>query len=223
MNKKIFFYYIIIFSLLFLLAGCGKEENDNNTEDYSTSVNRLSGNISINNSVTNTTIKEIRVGEHEVDEMNEQEIASFSTKLGGKDTPRSRNIGITTSTLNGTVVKNGETFSFCKIIGEPTADKGYEEADSFDADGKTVQTLGGGNCQVSSTLYNAVLKVSDLQVKERHAHSKEVHYVPKDKDAAVSYGSVDFKFKNNTENDIKIYASSDLNSVNIRIVKTPTL
>ena len=77
-----------------------------------------------------------------------------------------------------------------------------------------------GNCQVSSTLYNAVLKVKELEVKERHAHSKEVHYVAKDKDAAVSYGSVDFKFKNNTDSPIKIYATSDLNNVNIRIVKT---
>ncbi|MCI8999741.1 MAG: VanW family protein [Clostridia bacterium] len=76
-----------------------------------------------------------------------------------------------------------------------------------------------GNCQVSSTLYNVVLQIPDLEVKERHAHSKDVHYVPKDKDAAVSYGSVDFKFKNNTGHDIKIYSNSDLSSVHIRIVK----
>ncbi len=85
--------------------------------------------------------------------------------------------------------------------------------------GKTVQTLGGGNCQVSSTLYNVVLQIPDLKVTERHAHIKPVHYVEKDKDATVAYGSVDFKFKNNTENDIKIYANSDLSSVNVRIVK----
>lgn len=76
-----------------------------------------------------------------------------------------------------------------------------------------------GNCQVSSTLYNVVLQIPDLEVKERHAHSKDVHYVAKDKDAAVSYGSVDFKFKNNFENDIKIYATSNLTNVTIRIVK----
>lgn len=110
-------------------------------------------------------------------------------------------------------------FLFVILYGKPTADKGYEEADSFDKDGNTVQTLGGGNCQVSSTLYNVVLQIPELKVVERHAHSKEVHYVAKDKDAAVSYGSVDFKFKNNTGSDIKIYASSDLTSVNIRIVK----
>lgn len=63
------------------------------------------------------------------------------------------------------------------------------------------------------------MQIPNLQVVERHPHSKDVHYVAKDKDAAVSHGSVDFKFKNNTENDIKIYASSDLKSVNVRIVK----
>jgi vancomycin resistance protein YoaR len=68
-------------------------------------------------------------------------------------------------------------------------------------------------------LYNAVLQVSDFEIVERHPHVKKVHYVEENKDATVSYGSVDFKFKNNTGNDIKIYANSDLNSVNIRIIK----
>lgn len=220
--KSKFIYFLFLLSVLLLsLSGCGNNTNVIN-ETNTVSANRTGAEISINNTAnelsntTNNTVNEIHVGLHEV---AEEELASFSTKLGGKDTPRSRNIGITTSILNGTEVKPGETFSFCKTVGDPTADKGYEEADSFDADGNTVKTLGGGNCQVSSTLYNAVLQISDLQVKERHAHSKEVHYVAKDKDAAVSYGSVDFKFKNNTGNTIKIYANSDLNSVNIKIVK----
>lgn len=167
-----------------------------------------------NNIVTN----EISLGAHDF-ENPEEELSSFSTKLVGRNTARTRNIGITTKILNETIVENGQTFSFCEKVGKPTADKGYEEADSFDKDGNTVKTLGGGNCQVSSTLYNAVLKVPNLKVKERHAHSKDVHYVEKDKDAAVSYGSVDFKFQNNTGSRIKIYATSDLNNVNISIVK----
>ena len=162
---------------------------------------------------------EIRIGAHEADGNTEVELASFSTKLSGKNTARSRNIGITTSTLNETIVKSGETFSFCGLIGKPSSEQGYEEADSFNKDGETVKTLGGGNCQVSSTLYNVVLQIPELKVTERHAHIKPVHYVPKDKDATVAYGSIDFKFKNNTGSKIKIYASSDLNSVNLRIVK----
>ena len=223
MKTKLIYILLLLSILLFFLAGCGKDNNKQN-EANTVSANRLSTEVSINNTtneLSNTSenvVNEIRVGLHEV-ENTQEELASFSTKLGGKDTPRTRNIGITTSILNETIVENGETFSFCGTIGNPTADMGYEEADSFDADGNTVKTLGGGNCQVSSTLYNVVLQIKDLEVKERHAHIKPVHYVEKDKDATVAYGSVDFKFKNNTGSKIKIYANSDLNSVNVRIVK----
>lgn len=163
--------------------------------------NRISTNISVNNtyenSITNTinVVNEIQIGHHDA---IEQELASFSTKLGGKDSPRSRNIKLTTSILNETIINNGDTFSFNGLIGNPTAERGYEEADSFNAEGKTVKTFGGGNCQVSTTLYNVVLQIKELEVKERHEHIKPVHYIEKGKDATVAYGSVDFKFKNNT-------------------------
>lgn len=79
---------------------------------------KVSANISIENTniAKNTITNEIRIGAHEADLNNGTLLASFSTKLGGKDTPRSRNISITTSTLNETIVKNGETFSFCNIV-----------------------------------------------------------------------------------------------------------
>ena len=76
-----------------------------------------------------------------------------------------------------------------------------------------------GNCQISSTLYNAVLTLPSLTVLERHQHSNEVYYVPLGKDAAVSYGSIDFKFRNDYTYDIKIYATNTTNSVDIKIVK----
>ena len=80
-----------------------------------------------------------------------------------------------------------------------------------------LKVFGGGNCQVSSTLYNAVLAVPSLKVTERHEHSNDVPYVAEGKDAAVAYGSYDFKFVNNTGNDIKIKASTDSNNVTISI------
>lgn len=224
MKSKFIYILFLLSILLFFLSGCASDNNIVN-ENNAIFANRTSTEISLNNtlaelsnSTSENTINEIHLGVHNVKNV-EEELASFSTKLGGKDTPRTRNIGITTSILNETTVNNGETFSFCGTIGNPTSDRGYEEADSFDADGNTVKTFGGGNCQVSSTLYNVVLQVEDLEVKERHAHIKPVHYVEKDKDATVAYGSVDFKFKNNTGSTIKIYANSDLNSVHIRIVK----
>lgn len=222
--KKVISFIIIVIFTLFTFTGCSNnEQNTNTSNDDSARAAKLNANITIENtdSSENTVSNEIHLGAHEQinEPQPEQDLASFSTKLGGKNTPRSRNIGLTSSALNETVIKNGETFSFYNTVGKPTADRGYEEADSFDKDGNTVKTLGGGNCQVSSTLYNVVLQVPELKVIERHAHIKPVTYVAKDKDATVSYGSVDFKFKNNTGNDIKIYANSDLSSVNVKIVK----
>jgi len=79
--------------------------------------------------------------------------------------------------------------------------------------------MGVGNCQISSTLYNAILALPSIFVLERHEHSKEVYYVPLGKDAAVAYGSIDFKFRNDYDYDIKIYATNTTNSVDIKIVK----
>ena len=147
----------------------------------------------------------------------EKQLSSFSTKIYSKDSARQNNIKITCNTLNNTTVKNGSTFSFCDTVGKATSAKGYQEADVYDHNGNKTKGLGGGNCQVSSTLYNAVLAVSSLNVTERHPHSNDVPYVQDGKDAAVTYGSYDLKFVNNTGNDIKIKASTNGSSVTISI------
>ena len=113
----------------------------------------------------------------------------------------------------------GETFSFCNTVGKATPEEGYEKADIFDKDGNVVKGYGGGNCQISSTLYNAVLTLPSIEIIERHEHSQKVYYVPVGKDAAVAYGSIDFKFKNNYDYDIKIYATPSTNNIDIKIVK----
>lgn len=79
--------------------------------------------------------------------------------------------------------------------------------------------LGGGNCQISTTLYNAVLLVPSLTVTERHPHSNKVPYIQSGKDAAVAYGSYDFKFVNNSGNTIKIKAISTENEITIKLVQ----
>lgn len=220
--KKFLSISIIIISSLFL-TGCAKEENTTtsnnlNVSRLSTSDNTLETNRSTtNNSITNVT--EIKENMNSNSAPIETEMASFSTKLGGSMNSRTNNINITTGVLNETVIEPGKTFSFCDTVGKPTKERGYQEADAFDKQGNTFQAVGGGNCQVSSTLYNVVLQIPELEVVERHEHSKAVHYVPKDKDAAVATGSVDFKFKNNSNATIKIYANSDTNSVNVKIVK----
>lgn len=148
----------------------------------------------------------------------ETEISSFSTKIVTKDSSRQKNIRITCNALNETIVEPGATFSFCNTVGQATTSKGYEKADVFDAKGNKKKGLGGGNCQVSSTLYNAVLNVPSLKVIERHPHSNKVPYIQSGKDAAVAFGSYDFKFVNNSGYRIKILASTSGADVTIKII-----
>lgn len=190
--------------------------SDENNTDNSNSENTTDQNTTQENSTTNNTT-EIKKGI-----TTEQTISSFSTKIYTKDSSRQNNIEITCNTLNGTIVNAGETFSFCQTVGKATTSKGYEKADIYDHNGKKKEGLGGGNCQVSSTLYNAVLAVPSLVVTERHEHSNNVPYVAKGKDAAVAYGSYDFKFRNDLSNSVKILASTDGNYVYTSLVELQT-
>ncbi len=113
----------------------------------------------------------------------------------------------------------GETFSFCNTLGPAKPEDGYLKADTFDSDGNTIKAYGGGKCQVSTTLYNAVLACSGLTVVERHEHSGEVYYVPEGKDACVAYGSCDFKFRNDNNFDIKMYFTNTPDNIDVKIVK----
>ena len=148
----------------------------------------------------------------------ETEISNFSTKIYNKDEDRQNNITITCKNLTGKEIQPGETFSFCNTVGKATHEKGYEEADIY-VEGKKEQGLGGGNCQVSTTLYNAVLKVPELEVVEKHEHSGKVPYVEKGKDAAVSYGAYDFKFKNNTDGVIKIIMENTPDNITAKLIE----
>lgn len=171
---------IILLVLCFCLTGCGNNNStDNQEESNNYTVSRtttLSTNVNNNKSENNNTF----INDNEsFDSINtETEIASFSTKIyTPNDKARQNNIRITCSKLNETVVKSGETFSFCDTIGKATPEEGYQKADIFDKDGNVVKGYGGGNCQISSTLYNALLKLPDISILERHEHSKKVYYV----------------------------------------------
>ena len=115
---------------------------------------------------------------------------------------RNENLRIATECINNTILAPGDVFSFNQRLGERTEQKGYKPAKIFSA-GKVVDSVGGGICQVSSTLYNAVLR-ADLEIIERHNHSFAVSYLPPGYDAAVAYEVLDFKFKNTSEWPIKI-------------------
>jgi len=126
-----------------------------------------------------------------------------SSSQGGRDV----NLALACQTLNGMIINPGQTFSYNEALGERTEEKGYKAGASY-AGGQTVYTVGGGICQVSSTLYNCVL-LADLEVVARENHGFAVSYLPLGIDATVSWGSYDFIFRNNTENPILIEASAE--------------
>lgn len=195
--------------------------SENNTENSSKNNSSKENNTNSTNTNQdgNATPKEETKAIHETTPppVVEEQLSTFSTKIYSKDSARQNNISITCNTLNGTIVKASETFSFCNTVGPASSAKGYQKADIFDKNGNKKKGLGGGNCQISSTLYNAVLAVPSLVVTERHQHSNSVPYIAKGKDAAVAYGSYDLKFRNNSGNDIKILASSDGNNVTVTL------
>lgn len=230
--------WIILGFIIIICVGFGiyffTKNNNTNKNNYTSSKTSTNQNNSAKNTSIENNIVENNTTQNSIDETNtiqitqnstgneqrsEEEIASFSTKIYSKDSSRQNNISITCSTLNETIVPNGSTFSFCDTVGQATSSKGYQEADIFDRDGNKKKGLGGGNCQVSTTLYNAVLKIPSLVVTERHEHSNKVPYIQNGKDAAVAYGSYDFKFRNDSGFDIKIKASNTNDAVNISLYK----
>lgn len=237
MNKKM---GILIIIGLLILIGIGiyvyvKNTTSNSNEEANYEANRTSTetntsegeNHSTNENASttqeNTSSKEDQTNTSEnnttpTPQIVEEQLSTFSTKIYSNDSNRNKNMEITISTLNGTIVKNGETFSFCNTVGPATSSKGYLEADIYDHNGNKKKGYGGGNCQVSSTLYNAVLAVPSLTVVERHPHSNHVPYVAEGKDAAVAYGSYDFKFKNETGNDIKIQGAIANGTVTMTLI-----
>ncbi len=131
-------------------------------------------------------------------------ITDARTSTSGSSDNRVNNIELALETLNGTCVQPGETFSFNGTIGQRTTERGYKMAGAFSS-GMATEEVGGGICQVSTTLFNAVVK-ADLQVVERQPHSRPIHYVDEGKDAAVSWPNQDFKFTNNTDFPVYIIA-----------------
>lgn len=168
-----------------------------------------------------TTVQNINEQERTTtkEEKNEEELSEFSTKLPKDTKERDSNIELACDTLNGTIIKSGDIFSLWDVIGNPTKEKGYKKAKTFTPDGKVKKSYGGGICQVSTTIYNAVLEVEGLEVKERHEHSRDVVYIEDGKDAAVSYKSADLKFKNTLDYDVKLEAKVENSKVKIKLIR----
>lgn len=129
-------------------------------------------------------------------------LGTFTTSYSTSSPSRSQNVANGAKLINGTVLYPGDTFSAYEVVSPFTTENGYEMAGSY-LNGKVVDSLGGGICQVSTTLYNAVL-LSELEVVERSNHSMIVTYVDPSADAAIAGTYKDFKFKNNMEAPVYI-------------------
>ena len=142
-------------------------------------------------------------------------LASYTTNYSSSNANRSNNIAVAASKINGTVLMPGDEFSYNGTVGQRTIASGFREAGAY-LNGQVVSEVGGGICQVSSTLYNSVLR-ANLEVTDRTSHMFVVGYCPIGTDATVSWGAPDFKFKNNRNYAIRIVATTYNKNVEIQI------
>ncbi len=155
-------------------------------------------------------------------QLNPKEItlrSSFYTTYSTSTIERKHNIKLACSSLNNTIVDAGGEFSFNLTVGERTEKRGYKTSKII-VNGEFVDGVGGGVCQVSTTLYNALL-LGGLKIIEYHPHSLPVSYVAPSFDAMVNSGSADLKFINNTSNPIIIKAFADDSTLRIEIYGEP--
>ncbi|MCJ8009099.1 VanW family protein [Lederbergia wuyishanensis] len=147
------------------------------------------GTVELPLQVTESAYKEI-----EASQLDEVVVATFTTYFGGSPDGRNKNIELSADAINNVILGIDDYFSFNTTVGPSDAEHGYQKAMEA-LNGKLVEGIGGGICQTSSTLFNAVDQIAVSYV-ELHHHSVNVGYVPKGRDATVSYGGKDFRFQN---------------------------
>jgi vancomycin resistance protein YoaR len=147
-----------------------------------------------------------------------ERISTYTTEYDAGNQPRVNNIHLLADAIDGTLIAPGETFSFNGSVGERTAEKGYQEANAI-VQGKLVPQLGGGICQVGTTLFNAIFE-SGFPVVERHNHSFYISHYPDGRDATVSWGGPDLKFRNDTKHWVLVAAGHSAGTVTMSLYGT---
>ncbi|MUK90279.1 hypothetical protein GMD78_18045 [Ornithinibacillus sp. L9] len=148
-------------------------------------------------------------------------LGSYTTYFKKSNKERSHNIELAAEAINNTVVFPGEEFSFNKVVGKRTKERGYKRAPVI-VRGELSEDIGGGICQVSSTLFNAV-DLEGISILERYSHSRNVPYVPPGKDATVSWWGPDFTFKNEYNHPILIRAKANEGRIIIRVFSSESV
>lgn len=148
-------------------------------------------------------------------------IGRYITSFNPRNKKRSTNIQLAVEAINNHVVFPGETFSFNSVVGRRTTEKGYEKAKVI-VKGEYAEDIGGGICQVSSTLFNAV-DSAGLKIVQRFSHSRHVPYIPPGRDATVSWYGPDFEFKNMYNQPILIQAKTIGNLLVIKLYSSEVI
>jgi len=191
-------------------------------EDLKIAVDKINNNENITEQVKVELIPPEITQEYMNKNLFKDVIASYATYFsteGQANVDRAQNLKIAADKINGKILAPGDVFSFNEVVGERTEANGFKKGMVFEG-GRVVEGIGGGICQVSSTLYNAVLK-ANLKIVERVNHMFTVDYVPAGLDATVAYGVIDFKFQNSTRWPIKIEAfMTENNQLFMRLIGT---
>lgn len=203
--------FLLYFCLILCLTACKKEENG------ISEANTLSADTDYSYSpVSETEINNIKGIPEEIP-IGPKFLNSYATKILTTDSNRYNNISIVADRLNEYELPAGSEFSFNEVCGPYGQSDGFLEAKILLSDGTETQGFGGGVCQLSSTLYNAV-KDLNVTITEHHHHSAPVAYVPLNQDATVSLQSnLDFKFKNDYSGDLLFKTSHDPNNLSVSV------
>ncbi|MEE4578236.1 VanW family protein [Paenibacillus polymyxa] len=148
----------------------------------------------------------------------ERKITQFSTSLGSSSKGRVYNVNSAASTVDGLILKPGDIFDYGQVIAKAERTHGFREAPVI-VNGRLESGIGGGICQVSSTVYNAALRVG-LDIVERRNHSLPVSYLPKGQDATFATGSINFRFRNNTGKHLLLRAAVQNRTLTVKIFGT---
>lgn len=167
-------------------------------------------------SSTFVPVKAVSDGPDEIGPLEFTVISSYTSTFNPDSANRSTNIILSADAINGTVLKPGDEFSFNRAVGPRTADRGYKSAQIISG-GKYVNGIGGGICQVSGTLFNAAV-LAGMEITERRNHGLKIGYLPDGRDATVSWGTIDLRFRNTADAEIIILISIESGVLEVRFV-----
>lgn len=210
--KKLLATVLTAVILAATLVSCSDTADVNATTETTTTATTTTTTTTRTTEDINTTFKEAATGTvypaliKNTDGSYPYKLSEYTTYYDVKNTTRTTNINNAVEKLDNLKIPDGSTFSFNQTVGKRTVLAGYEEAKVVQGD-EFVDGLGGGICQVSSTVFQAALR-ANLNITVRACHSLEISYVPLGADATVQWNSQDFQFKNNSGSDIRLNISA---------------